>query len=282
MAQALLNAMREEKIEGSAGKLLIRSLRPAGTARGVVMIVPGFNAHSGYYGWVADQLVASGLAVYAVDLRGRGQSDGERFYVDDISDYVSDVEKLAAVIQSREPGLPVFLLGHSAGGVVSCCYTLEHQAELKGLICEDFAFQVPAPDFALTVLKGLSHVAPHAHVFKLNNQNFSRDPKAVQAMNDDPLIKDETQPTATMAAMVRADERLKKEFPLIKLPVFILHGSEDKVTKPSGSQFFYDTAGSADKTVKLYDGAYHDLLADVDREKVMGDIKGWIDARLKV
>src|SRR5262245_37804368 len=281
MAEVLLNTMREEKIEGSAGKLLIRSLRPTDSARGVVMIVPGFNAHSGYYRWTADQLVALGVAVYAVDLRGRGQSDGERFYIQDMKEYVNDVEKLAAVIKSREPGLPVFLFGHSAGGVVSCTYTLEHQSELKGLICEDFAFQVPAPDFALAVLKGLSHVAPHAHVFKLNNHDFSRDPKAVQAMNDDPLIRNETQPTATMAAMVRADERLKKEFPLIKLPVLILHGTEDKVTKPSGSQFFYDNTGSTDKTLKLYEGNYHDPLSDVEKDKVMADIRGWIDARLK-
>ena len=281
MAETLVNTMREEKIEGAAGKLLIRSLRPTGTTRGVVMIVPGFNAHSGYYGWVADQLVANGLAAYAVDLRGRGQSDGERFYVEDIEQYVNDVEKVAAVVKSREPGLPVFLLGHSAGGVVSCCYTLDHQSELKGFICEDFAYQVPAPDFALAVFKGLSHVAPHAHVVKLNNQDFSRDPKAVEAMNDDPLIKNETQPTSTMAAMVRANERLKKEFPLIKLPVLILHGTADKVTKPSGSQFFYDTAGSTDKTIRLYEGHYHDLLSDVDKEKVMADIISWIDTRLK-
>jgi alpha-beta hydrolase superfamily lysophospholipase len=84
-----------------------------------------------------------------------------------------------------------------------------------------------------------------------------------------------------MAAMVRADERLKKEFPLIKLPVLILHGTEDKVTKPSGSQYFYDTTGSADKTLKLYQGSYHDPLADVDKDKVIADIKAWIDTRLK-
>jgi len=280
MAQALLNTMREEKIEGSAGKLLIRWLRPTGTTRGVVMIVPGFNAHSGYYGWAAEQFAARGLASYAVDLRGRGQSDGERFYVQDVKEYVNDVEKLAAVIKSREPGLPVFLLGHSAGGVVSCFYTLDHQSELKGFICEDFAFQVPAPDFALAVLKGLSHVAPHAHVVKLNNQDFSRDPKAVQAMNDDPLIRNETQPTSTMAAMARADDRLKKEFPHIKLPVLILHGTADKVTKPSGSQVFFDTAGSTDKTIRLYEGHYHDLLTDIDKEKVMAEIISWIDTRL--
>jgi acylglycerol lipase len=155
--------------------------------------------------------------VYAVDLRGRGQSDGERFCVEKFADYVSDVATFVALAKSREPGLPVFLLGHSAGGVVSCMYTIEHQAELVGLICESFAHQVPAPDFALAVLKGLSHVAPHAHVLCLKNEDFSRDPAVVKAMNDDPLIAHETQPTRTVAEMVRADERLKHEFPLITL-----------------------------------------------------------------
>jgi alpha-beta hydrolase superfamily lysophospholipase len=182
--------------------------------------------------------------------------------------------------KSREPGLPLFLLGHSAGGVISSCYTLGHQSELAGFICESFAFQVYAPEFALAVVKGLSHLAPHAHVLYLKNEDFSRDPAAVQAMNDDPLIDHEVQPTRTVAELVRADERLKQEFPLITLPVLIMHGTADKVTKPGGSQLFYDRAGSADKTLKLYEGHAHDLLNDIDREKVMADIQQWIDARL--
>jgi alpha-beta hydrolase superfamily lysophospholipase len=174
----------------------------------------------------------------------------------------------------------VFVLGHSAGGVVSCTYALDHQAEIAGLICESFAFQVPAPDFALAVLKGLSHVAPHAHVLKLKNEDFSRDPKVVESMNNDPLIAHEVQPTQTVAEMVRADERLKKEFPLITLPLLILHGSADKATKPSGSELFHKQAGSTDKTLKLYAGHYHDLLNDLDKEIVMSDILGWLDAHL--
>jgi acylglycerol lipase len=114
--------------------------------------------------------------VYAMDLRGRGNSDGERFYVETFEDYVRDVEAVTAIVKSREPGLPMFL---------------------------------PAPDFALAVFKGLSHIAPHAHVLHLPNERFSRDPEAVEAMNNDPLIAYETQPTQTMAAMVRADERLR-------------------------------------------------------------------------
>ncbi len=229
----------QETVKGESGlNIFFRSWRPEGKNRALVIIVPGFNAHSGYYEWVADKFVADGLAVYAIDLRGRGQSDGERFYVDNFDDYVRDVESVVAIARSRQPGLPVFMLGHSAGGVVSCLYTLDHQAELAGLICESFAHELPAPDFALAVFKGLSHLAPHAHVLHLPNERFSRDAKVVEAMNNDPLIAHETQPTQTMAAMVRADERLKKEFPLITLPLLILHGTLDKATKPSGSRHF--------------------------------------------
>ena len=242
--------------------------------------MPGFNSHSGYYGWVASGFAADGLAAYAVDLRGRGKSDGERFFVDSFADYVADVDGLVDIAAAAHPGLPIYLLGHSAGGVVACMYTLEHQRRLAGLICESFAFQVPAPDFALAALKGLSHLAPHAHVLKLANKDFSRDPAVVAAMDADPLIANETQPTKTVAEMARADDRLKREFGQITLPVLILHGTKDKATRPSGSQLFFDTTGSADKTLKLYEGHFHDLLNDVGKEEVLADIEAWIDSRL--
>ena len=281
MTQEVASTVREERFQSESGlSIFFRSWRPAAQARAVVVIVPGFNSHSGYYQWVAEQLTAGGLAVYAVDLRGRGQSDGERFYVEKFQDYVDDAAHLIALAKMRDRGLPVFLLGHSAGGVVSCLYTLEHQTELAGLICESFAFQVPAPDFALAVLKGLSHIAPHAHVLPLKNADFSRDPAAVDKMNADPLIAHETQPTKTVAEMVRADELLKQSFPKFTLPLLIIHGTADKATKPSGSQLFFDSAGSSDKTLKLYDGHFHDLLNDVGKEDVIADITRWIDGRV--
>jgi len=281
MTQGLATAAEEGTFKSAAGlNIFFRSWRPTGTARAVIVIVPGFNSHSGYYGWVAEQLVTLGLAVYAVDLRGRGKSDGERFYVATFADYLSDVDGVVRVATSREPTLPVFVLGHSAGGVLACLYAIEHQTSLAGLICESFAFQTPAPDVALAVLKGLGHIFPHAHVLHLKNEDFSRDPNVVAAMNADPLIAHETQPTQTVAELVRADERLKNDFSRITLPVLILHGTSDKAAKASGSQVFFDTAGSKDKTLKLYDGHFHDLLNDVDKEAVMKDIKGWLGARL--
>jgi alpha-beta hydrolase superfamily lysophospholipase len=150
--------------------IFFRSWRPSLPPRAAVLIVPGFNAHSAYYAWAAERLAADRLAVYALDLRGRGHSDGERFYVDTFADYVSDV----------------------------------------------------------------------AHGFEV----------------------------------------VRKEFPLITLPVLILHGTADKATRPGGSQCFYDTVGSNDKSLKLYEGHVHDLLNDLGRDAVIADIRWWIEVRL--
>jgi len=281
MAMAVRYAVSEEKVETAGGLMItVRAWRPEAKARGVVAIVHGVKSHSGYYAWAAEQLVGSGLSVYALDLHGRGKSDGDRLYLEKIEDYLDDVDTLVNLARSREPGLPVFLLGHSAGGVISFVYALEHQSKLAGLICESFAFQVAAPDLVVSIVKVLSRVAPHLPVLSLKNEDFSRDPLAVQAMNDDPLVAREVQPSHTVAELVRATERLEREFPLITLPVLILHGTSDKVTRPSGSKLFYDKAGSTDKTLKLYEGHAHDLLNDIDRQVVIADIKGWMNTHL--
>jgi acylglycerol lipase len=273
--------MKEEYFQGRGGtRIFLRSWHPAGQPRAVIVICHGVNSHSGQYLWAAGQFQAAGFVVYAYDHRGRGKSDGARFYIDDISDYTEDLGTLIRLVKSREPGLKVFLLGHSAGGVVSCSYALDHQAELAGLVCESFAFQVPAPGIVIAIIKGLSRIAPKLPVLKLPMRDFSRDPEAVRQLEADPLTLGEVQPSRTVAALVRATERMRREFPTITLPVFILHGTADKATVPAGSQFFYDTAGSRDKTLRLYPDHAHDLLNDVGKQAVLSDITGWVNARL--
>ena len=277
----MAKAPSEETVDGKDGnQIFFRCWRPDGPPSALVVICHGVNSHSGQYDWTARQLVENGFVVYALDLRGRGKSSGERFFVGDVEDYVGDLATMIELAKTREPGLPVFLLGHSAGGVVSCVYTLEHQAEIDGLICESFAFRVPAPGVVLSVIKGLSHVAPHLRVLKLHNEDFSRDPEAVRALNADPLIAGEVQPAGTVAALVRADERLEKEFGRITLPVLIMHGTVDKATVPAGSEFFYQHAGSPDKTLRLYEGHYHDLFNDYGKEEVLLETTQWIRQHL--
>lgn len=262
-------------------RIFMRSWRPQRRPRAVVVICHGVNSHGGQYAWAGQRLRDAGFAVYALDLRGRGRSEGPRFRIDDVGEYTADLGALIEIAREREPGLEVFLLGHSAGGVVSCTYLLDHPSGIAGFICESFAFQVPAPAFALALIKLLARLAPGLPVLKLHNRDFSRDPLAVQALESDPLTRGEVQPAATVAALLHATDRMRREFPTITLPVFILHGTADRATMPAGSRYFHETTGSRDKTLRLYDGHYHDLLNDLGKENVLQDIASWIDARLK-
>jgi acylglycerol lipase len=274
--------MTEEWLDGTGGRIFTRHWEPVGTAKANLVICHGVNSHGGQYIRAAEEFAARGFAVTALDLRGRGKSDGERFYAESIGDYVSDLSLAIELGRSKHPDLPLYLLGHSAGGVTSVTYTLDYQERIDGLICESFAFRVFAPNFALKLLEGASHLVPHAHVLRLKMEDFSRDPDWVAQLNADPLTEGEVQPVQTVAAFARAGERFEREFGRITLPVLILHGTDDKATRPDGSQQFFDEAGSADKTLKLYDGYYHDLLNDIGRERVMDDIIAWIDERLPV
>jgi len=273
--------MNESSFEGVGGlKIATRSWQPEGSPRAVMILVHGFNAHSGYMVWPGEQFSAKGFATYALDLRGRGKSEGERFYVEELSDYLGDIDKLVEIARAENPGLPVYVLGHSAGGVISSNYVFEHQDKIAGLICESFAFDVGLPHLVKLALEGVGYLLPHVHVFSLNNADFSRDAAHVERMNNDPLIAKESQPAETARVLLLAADTLKERMPEFKVPVLIIHGTEDKATRPEGSQYFYDHAGSTDKTLKLYEGHFHDLLADVDKEIVMNDILAWLDARI--
>jgi alpha-beta hydrolase superfamily lysophospholipase len=276
-----INPPQEQWLDGKGGlKIFTRHWRPESAPRAALVICHGVNSHGGQYLRAAEEFVAAGFAVTALDLRGRGRSEGERFHVDDVADYVSDLSQTIELAKSHDPALPCYLLGHSAGGVVSVSYALDYQDRLAGLICESFAFRVFAPDFALTLLKGASHILPDLPALKLKMKDFSRDPAWVAELLADPYTQDETQPVETVAALVRAGDRMEKEFGTITLPVLIMHGTADKATRPDGSQEFFDHAGSADKQLILYEDYYHDLLNDLGRERVMADIVGWIEARL--
>ena len=162
-------------------RIAFRSWRPAGQARGIVVIVPGFNSHSGYYQWVAEQLGRDGLVVHAIDLRGRGRIGwGQVLY----SKLRRLCERRLATHRTRRRPRPrvagrSFSVTRPAASWAACM-PWSTRPNLPGSISESFAFELPAPDFALAAIRGLSHLAPHAHVLRLKNEDFSREPEVVR------------------------------------------------------------------------------------------------------
>jgi acylglycerol lipase len=270
---------RELVVTGKAGpELAYRGWRPAqAPPRAVVLIVPGFKSHSGRYAWAGEQLAKAGLAVYALDLRGRGKSRGRAYAVVDFDEYVDDVETVAAAVQTKEAGLPLFVVGHSAGAVVALLYTLRHEHYISGVVAMSIAQELPAPGFALSAFKVLSKIVPHAPILRLRSDEFTRDQGVLASMNADPMIAGETEPLQTVAALVRAGERLQMEIAQLNVPVLFMHGSGDHAARPSGSKHLYESAGSLDKQLVIYDDVRHEPLADLGRERVLGDLLKWLD-----
>jgi alpha-beta hydrolase superfamily lysophospholipase len=281
LAMGSSGTARTEYLDGADGmQIHMRSWRPAGRPRAVIVISHGFNSHSGQHVWTAQQFVARGFAVYAADLRGRGKSDGERFLVTDVREYLDDLALAMRAARARDPGLPVYLLGHGAGGVIACSYALERQSEVAGLICESYGFGAPAPGIVLDAIALVGRLAPRFRALTLANHDLTRDGPALSRLNADPMTAYESQPAATVGALRIADRRLRPRLSRLILPLLVLHGSADRTTRPAASIGLHRAAASFDKTLRLYEGHYHDLLNDTGKEKVMADILCWIGSRL--
>jgi acylglycerol lipase len=263
------------------GQLAFRSWRPVDVApRAILLIVPGFKSHAGRYDWAGNMLARDGFVVYALDLRGRGHSDGERFVVRDFQEYVDDVEAVASAVRIKERHIPLYVMGHSAGAVVAMLYVLQQGAKVAGVVSLSIAQELPAPGVVLSAFKLLSNVAPHAPVLKLKSEDFTRDEREVAAMNADTMIAQEVEPLETVAALVRGGERLHSEIGRLAVPVLFVHGKADHAARPSGSEHLYAAVGTSDKQIIEYEAMLHEPLADQGREVVIADLKKWLYAHL--
>ena len=260
-------------------KTFYRQWKNAEKPKAVVVIVPGLNSHSGYYENFARQLNANNFDVYAIDLPGHVQPDGERYYLDDYNDVVEDIDQLVDIAKIANHALPVFLFGHGAGGIFASVYTLFYSDKCIGLITESLALQLPAPAFALSVIKFLAQIIPHTRLVQLKHEDFSRDKSFVTGMNNDSLLANGKQPLKAIQQLIIAGDYLQKNIAEIKLPLLVLHGTADKVAKHSGSEYFMKHATSFDRQLKLYEGHYHDLLNDKYNSIIVKDILRWLNER---
>lgn len=271
----------EGRFEGAGGlSIAWRAWLPVGDPRAVVLIAHGAGEHGGRYEWVGGELAARGHAAYAIDHRGHGRSDGPRALVDSIDDAVEDLHRLAGLAAGRHPGAPTFLLGHSMGGAIAIAYAARHQGELTGLVLSAPFAAVDAGPVVLAGVRVLSRVAPRLPVRRIDATTVSRDPEVVAAYDADPLNHHGPLPARTVGELVRSVELLGERLPALRLPLLTMYGSGDRLVPPAGSELVDARAGSDDATLTAYDGLYHELLNEPERERVLSDVADWLEARL--
>lgn len=244
----------------------------------ILALVHGFGEHSGRYGNVVEHLTERGYAVYGFDNRGHGRSPGQRGHINAWAEFREDVGAFLSLIGEREPGLPLFLMGHSLGGLIVLDYALHHPEGLAGVIASGPVLGPPDISPALLMLSRLlSRLWPRFSLSAgLDAGSLSRDPSVVQAYRDDPLTHDRASARlgTEMAAAVRWTQAHAAD---LRLPLLIVHGGADRLVPPEYSRLFFENVTFADKERHEYEGVYHEPHNDIEARRVLDDISAWLD-----
>lgn len=263
----------ETTLASKGAQLFAQWWLPDDEPRAIVAIVHGYAEHSGRYAQTAADLVARGYGVEAIDLRGHGRSSGERVHVDTYDEYLDDVDAFLGRVRAVHRGRKLFLLGHSMGGGVVTSYVIDRKPPLDGVILSGAAMLARREE------PPAGANPPPPRTGPLPAETISRDPAVVAAYENDPLVYRGAPPARTGAAWAAAYQRVQEGMAGIAYPLLILHGTDDKLVPYRGSVQLHETACSTDKTLRLYEGLYHEVLNEPERDQVVADILEWLDAR---
>jgi acylglycerol lipase len=272
----------EDNFTGRGGVCLYyQGWLPETSPRAVLVVVHGLADHSSRYRNLVNYFIPRNFAVYALDLRGHGKSGGRRCYVNRFDEYVSDLEIFMDKMRAHYADKPIYIVAHSMGAPVAIPYAMAHQDQINGLITSGANLASNAASPVLMALAGfLSAVVPGMGVTLIDAGLISRDPDVVKAYVNDPLVYRGKISARTGAELVHMWKTLPSKYSALKLPLLILQGTADRLSDPPGSRALYEKAGSIDKTIKLYEGFYHEIFNEKEHEIVMRDMEGWLNARL--
>ena len=274
----------EATFEAADGlQLFERRWLPKGDAKAVVALVHGGAEHSGRYAHVAAFLNGHGYALAAYDLRGHGRSEGPRMLVRSAEKHLDDAERFLGRLRQTWPQRPLFLLGHSLGGAIATLLVLARPVEVDGLVLSGPFLQLGEDLSPLRIgaAKVLGRLLPRLPVEKLDATYISRDEAVVRGYEADPLVYHGGIPARSAAAIIPAFQRIEAEEVGLRVPLLVLHGTDDRLADVEGSKRLYRRAGSEDKTLKLYEGFYHEVLNEPEKERVMEDLRAWLEAHLR-
>ena len=262
--------------------LFCRQWQPEGPVRGSIIIVHGLGEHSGRYQALAEVFAARGLRVVALDHPGHGESPGHRVFIKRFDDFLTGVRECRAHLATVDPEISCFILGHSMGGLIVSRLLLEDQSQYCGALLSGPAFEAgePPSPVLLKVVGLLARVLPRLGVLALDANGVSRDPKVVEAYNNDPLVNHGKVTAGLAYALLTTMGEVIERAGEITLPLLVMHGEADSMAAPSGSEHFVARVGSQDLSFTLLPQLYHEIFNEPEGPQIMAAFADWIDARL--
>lgn len=273
--------VRHSEARGTS-RLYQQHWEPESESRAAVLLVHGLGEHSSRYGHVAEHLTQRGFSVQSLDHYGHGKSDGLAGYVERFSVYLDGVAAALQKARDEHPDLPLFLVGHSMGGLIAAAFLLQRQSDFSGCVLSGPAFksdQAP-PVIVIALIRLIAILAPTLPLIQLDASGVSRDPAVVDAYMRDPLVHHGKLSARLLAQMSAAMKVTVARAGEIDIPVILMHGEDDQLTSPAGSMEMYEQIGSADKTLKTYPDLYHEIFNEPEQEAVLADMSNWLEAHL--
>lgn len=271
-------ALRTQFMSSDRTSLTAHVWQPAMTPKGVVAIIHGYGHHTACFEELAVHLCDAGFTVCGFDQRGHGLSPGKRGHIDSFATFVNDTHCFLSTVREDMPDSPLFLLGHSLGGLLLGHYVVSHRPEVAGLIFSSALLKIPDRVSPMLVRIGdiLSTLTPWLPVEKVDYRWVSRDATVLEAVMGDPLRHKGMMNARTGAEIVRAVQDFQRNLHAISDPLLIFHGTSDRLTDVEGSRAFFNVAGSKDKTLHLYEGGYHELFNDLDKNRFASELCAWL------
>ncbi len=273
----------EETVTATDGLRLYMRRHELANARGEILITHGFGEHSGRYGALTDHLIDHNYSVTAYDHRGHGLSDGLPGHVESFGEYDEDLARMIQSVRSRSQVNPLFLIGHSMGGLIALRYAARNSGTLAGAIISAPLIEVavPVPAHKLMIARVGARMAPRMRLDnEINPSNLSRDPEVGRAYAADPLVNRKVS-AKWFAEATRAMQEVAEWAPQIKVPILVMHGTDDRLASVDATRRMFERIGSSDKELAIYPGYYHELFNEPEKQELFGRVTEWLDQRAR-
>jgi acylglycerol lipase len=257
---------------------------PQGKPQAIVCLVHGLGEHSGRYAHVGEAFNEAGYALFGFDLRGHGQTGGKRGHIPSLDVTLSDIHQFIEFQKGSFPDTPIFLYGHSLGGVYVLAYSIQHGEGLRGAVVTGVGLRSPILEqkAKVALVNVLGSLLPRLTIpTGLDPTTISRDPAVVQKYISDPLVHDKAS-LGFAKSNFTAIEYCFAHARELAIPLLLMHGTDDQLVYPSGSEEFAKLAGETNKdvTLKLWDGLYHELHNEPEKAEVFKVMIEWMDRHL--
>ncbi len=245
----------------------------------VLVFIHGMAEHSDRYRFPVEYFAPKGFTVYAMDLRGHGNSGGRRAYADSLDQFLEDIHAFLKMIHDREPGKKIFLVGHSFGGQLVLNYGVRYQNGLKGILVSspNIRLKLQLPFIKRLAAPILSCLIPTLSMGnELDASLVSHDTSIVKSYATDKKVLRKI--TARLGDIILENHmKIMELAPNLHVPIFMMHAGDDLICSPEGTKDFFDLIPSKDKSLKIYKGYYHELFNETGREQVFKDMEQWIE-----